>query len=124
MKKKFYYHQINTVSIFVSLPMPIYNVYSTCKSGKSKYSSFKEVVRPLIPFTYLFLASYLWAACSQTDVLSQDPRLYFYTIGTIFSNISVSSLEFDRNSSVIVQLIVLKFCQQLPVPTNNKPDVK
>lgn len=77
----------------MTLPLPIYNVYVTCKSGKSKYTTFSDVIRPLVPFSLLFFVSVLWASYSKTDVLSQDPRVYFFTVGTIFSNISVSRID-------------------------------
>lgn len=92
------------VSIFITLPMPIYNVYMTCKSGKSKFTTFKEVIRPLVPFTLLFLVSVLWAYYSRTDVLAQDPRLYFFTVGIIFSNISCR-LIISQMSSTECELI-------------------
>jgi ethanolaminephosphotransferase len=76
------------VSILFTLPLPIYNVYKTCKSGRSKYSTFGDVIRPLASFSLLFVISTMWALCSRNDVLDKDSRMYFYTIGTIFSNIS------------------------------------
>lgn len=91
-------------SIFATLPMPIYNVYTTCKSGKSKYTTFKEVIRPLVPFTLLFLVSVLWAYYSKTDVLARDPRVYYFTVGTIFSNISCR-LIISQMSSTQCELI-------------------
>lgn len=85
------FEMILYVSIFCTLPMPLYNVYSTVKSGRSKYTTFSDVCRPLAPFFSLFLTSVIWAFYSKTDVLSQDPRVYFFTVGTVFSNISVST---------------------------------
>lgn len=75
-------------SLLLTLPLPLYNVYSTFKSGKSKYKTCKDVMEPLHPIALLFTVSIAWAAYSKTDVLGQDPRLYYYTVGTIFSNIS------------------------------------
>lgn len=94
-----------TVSIFLTLPMPIYNIYTTCQSGKSKYSTLKEVIRPLLPFSFLFIVSTIWALCSKSDVLGKDPRIYFYTVGTLFSNISVSVK--NHNSHLMLPLILV-----------------
>lgn len=80
------------MSILLTLPLPLYNVYATFKSGKTKYSSSIETLKPLAPLILLFVTSVLWAGFSKSDILSQDPRLYFYTLGTIFSNISVSQI--------------------------------
>lgn len=78
------------VAVALTIPGSVYNVYTTCKSGKTKYNSLKDIARPLISFTSLFLVSTLWAHYSKSDVLSQDPRIYYLAVGTIFSNISVS----------------------------------
>ena len=74
----------------MTLPMQVFNIYTTCRSGKSKYSAFKDVVRPLAPFSLLLISSSIWAFYSRNDVLTKDPRLYFYIVGTLFANISVS----------------------------------
>lgn len=79
----------------------------TCMSGKSKYSTFKEIIRPLAPFSLLFTVSTIWAFSSRNDVLAKDPRIYFYTVGTIFSNISVS---------MILDLILVRERQLLLYP--------
>ena len=79
-------------SIIATLPLPLYNVYKTYKIGKSKYSTFKEIIRPLLPLSTLFVVSVIWAFCSKSDVLAQDPRAYYYVVGTVFSNIAVSFL--------------------------------
>lgn len=91
-----------TVSIFITLPMPFYNVYTTYKAGKLKHSSFREVVRPLVPFSFLFFTSLLWASYSHTDVIARDPRIFLFTVGTVFSNISVSIGQTGRHKLTLI----------------------
>lgn len=86
-------------SIFFTLPVPIYNVYNAYTSGKSIHLNLREVLRPMIPFILLFLGSSIWASCSRTDVLSQDPRVFFFTVGTIFSNIATRLIVSQMSSS-------------------------
>lgn len=75
-------------SVFITMPMPIYAVYRTCKSDQGKNLTFTELIRPFAPLSHLFVTSIAWAFLSSNDIVAQDPRAYYYTIGTIFSNIS------------------------------------
>lgn len=86
-------------SIFLTLPLPLYNVYNTHRLGRSKYSNFADVIRPMIPFTLLFIGSLFWASYSRSDVLTQDPRVFFFTVGTIFSNIATRLIVCQMSSS-------------------------
>lgn len=92
------------LGIFCTLPMPIYNVYKNFTSGRSKYSTISETIRPLSPIVSLFLTSVIWAYYSETDVISQDPRVFFFTVGTVFSNISCR-LIISQMSSTRCELI-------------------
>lgn len=74
--------------VFLTMPLPLYNVYQTCKSENGRHLTFTEIIRPFAPLSHLFVASLGWAFLSRADIISQDPRVYYYTIGTIFSNIS------------------------------------
>lgn len=76
----------------MTLPMPIYNVYNAARAKGARYSTLSDILRPLVALVILFTTSLLWAFYSKNDVITQDPRLYYYTVGTIFSNVSVSHL--------------------------------
>lgn len=77
-------------SIISTLPTPLYNIYTARQKGTSKYSEMQDIARPLFPVSLLFFVSIAWASFSKTDIINQDPRVYFFVVGTVFSNISVS----------------------------------
>lgn len=49
-----------------------------------------EAIRPLMPFTALFVITTTWVLLSRNDICFLEPRLMFLLFGTIFSNICVS----------------------------------
>lgn len=61
--------------------------------------SFLEAIRPLIPFTSLFVLTTVWVLLSRNDICSREPRMMFVLYGTIFSNICVRTA---RASCVIL----------------------
>lgn len=54
---------------------------------------FFEAAKPLYPLISLFVISTSWAYFSPNNILEYDPRVFFMITGTIFSNVSVSSLR-------------------------------
>ena len=76
-----------------SVPFTIFNVYLAYKANSLKRSVL-EGLRPLISFVLLFALTTFWALGSPTNVLDRDPRFFFALIGTVFSQIAVSSLFF------------------------------
>ncbi|VBB31105.1 unnamed protein product [Acanthocheilonema viteae] len=54
----------------------------------SQYDNFYEMCLPLYPSLILFSISILWALYSPGKIIERDPRLYLYTMGTVFSNIA------------------------------------
>ncbi|KIH54681.1 hypothetical protein ANCDUO_15171 [Ancylostoma duodenale] len=56
--------------------------------------SIYEACRPIIPCIILFAISLGWAVWSPTDVCGTDPRVFFFAMGTVFSNIAVGSEQF------------------------------
>ncbi|VDO60498.1 unnamed protein product [Heligmosomoides polygyrus] len=74
-----------------SLFMSGYNMwYSYAVDKTFKQSSVYEATRPIIPCVILFVVSIAWAVLSPTDVCGSDPRMFFFAMGTVFSNIAVS----------------------------------
>lgn len=90
----------------MTLPMPLYNVYNSSRSPNSRYTTFFDVMRPFVSLTLLFTMSVLWAYQSSNDIITQDPRVYYFTVGTIFSNISVS---FGRNDYMSTNYCITRF---------------
>ncbi|KAK6730212.1 hypothetical protein RB195_006960 [Necator americanus] len=72
-----------------SLIMSAYNMwYSYAVENTFKQPSIYEASRPIIPSFILFAISLAWAAYSPTDVCGKDPRIFFFAMGTVFSNIA------------------------------------
>lgn len=72
-----------------SLFMSGYNMwYSYAVDKTFKQSSVYEATRPIIPCVILFVVSIAWAVLSPTDVCGSDPRMFFFAMGTVFSNIA------------------------------------
>lgn len=51
--------------------------------------SFKEAVRPILPFVSYFAIFMIWMHWSPSNIMEKEPRIVFLLSGTIFSNISV-----------------------------------
>lgn len=51
--------------------------------------TFPEAIRPLVPLILLFAISTIWIVRSPNNILEKDPRIIYFAIGTIFSNICV-----------------------------------
>ncbi|KAG9510460.1 ATP-binding cassette sub-family B member 7, mitochondrial, partial [Fragariocoptes setiger] len=76
------------------IPLCVYSMF-----GRGDFST--NPIRILGLFWSVFLTFYLshwekyntvsmlWAVFSRSNVVSQDPRLYYFTLGTIFSNIAM-----------------------------------
>jgi len=46
-----------------------------------------EMMRPLYSSIYLMVVTTLWIFFSPSDILEQQPRMFFYMMGTVFSHI-------------------------------------
>ncbi|KJH51600.1 hypothetical protein DICVIV_02233 [Dictyocaulus viviparus] len=72
-----------------SVVVSIYNMWHSYSVEKTfKQPSLYEATRPVIPCAILFITSLSWACLSSTDICSTDPRVYFFALGTVFSNIA------------------------------------
>ncbi|CAJ0954818.1 unnamed protein product, partial [Mesorhabditis belari] len=77
------------LSCGLSLAMSGYNMWHSYAVDKTaKQANLWEAVRPMVPCVVLFLGSIYWAAYSPTQVIQKDPRMFFFAMGTVFSNIA------------------------------------
>uniref|UniRef100_A0A158P772 Ethanolaminephosphotransferase 1 n=1 Tax=Angiostrongylus cantonensis TaxID=6313 RepID=A0A158P772_ANGCA len=89
-----FYSEYSANDIFLvcclgSVAMSMYNIWHSYAIEKTfKQPSLCEAIRPLIPCVILFIVSFLWACLSPTDIAGTDPRLFFFSMGTVFSNIA------------------------------------
>ncbi|KAJ8669853.1 hypothetical protein QAD02_001112 [Eretmocerus hayati] len=76
------------VSAFISsTPVVLWNIYKSYRDKTGKLLSFSEAMRPLIPLMILVVTTTVWASFSPSRIIDADPRIIFFTTGTIFSNI-------------------------------------
>ncbi|CAJ0578376.1 unnamed protein product, partial [Mesorhabditis spiculigera] len=77
------------LSCGLSFAMSGYNMwYSYAVDKTAKQSSLYEAAAPMFPCIVLFVSSVYWAARSPGAVIDQDPRMFFFSMGTVFSNIA------------------------------------
>lgn len=62
------------------------------KTGKMR--TLPEAMRPLVPLTILFAIVTFWVVQSSNNIIEKDPRVIYFAIGTIFSNICVSIYDY------------------------------
>lgn len=64
--------------------------FSAYREGALKQTSIWEAMRPLMPIFLLFLSTTFWVVYSPTNIIERDPRVFYWLVGTVFSNIAVS----------------------------------
>lgn len=74
-------------ALVTTLPVVIWNVYVAYRDKTGKNRTLIEAVRPLVPLVLFIAIATYWITHSQTNIINTDPRIIFFTIGTIFSNI-------------------------------------
>lgn len=87
-------------SFLVSVPLTIFNVYYAYHCKTFKQPNIWESVRPLVPLFVLFTVTSGWAYFSPADVINQDPRTFYFMVGTVFSNIAVSLESSNATSNI------------------------
>ncbi|XP_058801369.1 ethanolaminephosphotransferase 1-like [Phymastichus coffea] len=74
-------------AIVSSLPVVLWNIYKSYRDETGKMRSFSEAIRPLVPLAVLFTICTVWVIYSPTQIIEADPRIVFFTVGTMYSNI-------------------------------------
>lgn len=86
--------------------------------------TFREAIRPLIPFGSLFVLTTVWVLLSRNDICSLEPRMLFVLYGTVFSNICVRT---NQNPSIprCWTIFTKRFhIQTRAVPPDCRPNVR
>ncbi|CAB1342502.1 unnamed protein product [Coregonus sp. 'balchen'] len=78
----FHYRDLFTFMILgcsftVTLPMSLYNVFKASRSNTLKHSSMYEAFLPFLSPVLLFLLSSAWVIFSPSDILQQQPRVFY-----------------------------------------------
>lgn len=67
--------------------------FRSYKNKTGKMLGLWEAMRPVIATISLFSLMIVWAKFSSCDIIELYPRLFYLTTGTVFSNITVSSIN-------------------------------
>lgn len=86
------YLSVTCILSFVMSGYNMYHAYFIDKTGKQ--DNIIEMALPMLSPTILFTLSIYWAKYSPQNVIHTHPRLFFWTMGVVFSNIAVSFLSF------------------------------
>ena len=73
-----------------------------------KYLSFNEAMRPWAPFVVMSILYSAWVYLSPTEIIEKEPRIFFFSMGILFSNISVSSFT-----------VLLEFLKYITIATSS-----
>uniref|UniRef100_A0A9J2PQA6 Ethanolaminephosphotransferase 1 n=1 Tax=Ascaris lumbricoides TaxID=6252 RepID=A0A9J2PQA6_ASCLU len=77
------------VVCIISLIMSIYNMCVSYLVDKTaRQENLYEACLPMFSSIVLFAASLCWAKYSPSNIIDRDPRIFFWTMGTVFSNIA------------------------------------
>ncbi|KAJ8306027.1 hypothetical protein KUTeg_016572 [Tegillarca granosa] len=81
-----------SIGVFgLTCPPVIWNIYKSYRDKTGNMLSPWEAIRPLVSTMILFTLMISWAALSSNDVIELQPRLFYWTTGTAFSNITPSA---------------------------------
>jgi ethanolaminephosphotransferase len=89
----------HVTSFGLSIPVTFYNVLKARNDRTLKQNSLEDSFRPLIPLAVLFVVTTGWALFSPTDIISHDPRMFFFMVGTVFSNIACRLIVSQMSST-------------------------
>lgn len=73
---------------FCFFPFTLYNIYRAKSDKTDRGLSLGEALKPGIPFIACILLFTIWAFNSQSNILEIYPRLFFTSLGIVFSNIT------------------------------------
>lgn len=59
-------------------------------SAGGRHLGFIDAVSPWCPFVLLTTLYLLWEHLSPTDIVEREPRIFLFSMGVLFSNITVS----------------------------------
>ncbi|MBN3290175.1 EPT1 Ethanolaminephosphotransferase, partial [Polypterus senegalus] len=72
----------------VTLPMSLYNVLKAYRNNTLKHHSCYESFLPFLSPVILFILCTLWVHFSSSDIIEHQPRMFYFLVGTAFSNIT------------------------------------
>lgn len=104
----------------VSLMMSLYNIFISYVINKTgRQPNMYEACLPMFPAIALFFASLLWANYSPSAVIDRDPRLFLWTMGTVFSNIAceliVAQMSYTRAKPLNTLLLFYIFAVAISI---------
>lgn len=115
---EFFFH---ASSFAMTVPMSLSNVYACWRRGEAKRANFYEANKPWIPLLSLFALTTAWVLGSPTDILTTQPRLVYWMMGAVFSNITcrlivsqMSNTESPAFNTLLIPLSILVIAIWMP----------
>uniref|UniRef100_A0A914YTR3 Ethanolaminephosphotransferase n=1 Tax=Panagrolaimus superbus TaxID=310955 RepID=A0A914YTR3_9BILA len=98
------------ITCILSFIMSFYNMYYAYFVDKTgKQSNIYEACLPMISPIILFSISVYWAKFSPTNIINTNPRLFFWAMGAVFSNIAVrliiAQMSLTRSETINTLLV-------------------
>ncbi|XP_056377851.1 ethanolaminephosphotransferase 1-like isoform X4 [Hyla sarda] len=75
-------------SLLIALPQTVYNIAIAYRQKTLLKSSIYEGLLPLFSPTILFILLTVWTIFSPCKILDQQPRLFLWMVGVLFSNVT------------------------------------
>ncbi|XP_008294533.1 ethanolaminephosphotransferase 1 isoform X1 [Stegastes partitus] len=94
-------------SFTVTLPMSLYNVLKAHRSNTLKHSSLYEAFLPFLSPVLLFILSTIWVVFSPSNILEQQPRMFYLMVGTAFANVTCKLIVCQMSNTRCQALSVL-----------------
>jgi len=108
-------------SFVMTVPMSLYNLHACWRKGQARRDSFYQANKPWIPLLCLFALTTAWVLGSPTDILNSQPRLVYWMMGAVFSNITcrlivaqMSSTEAPLFNTLLIPLAILVVAIWMP----------
>ncbi|KAF6203595.1 hypothetical protein GE061_001927 [Apolygus lucorum] len=85
-------HMVETIfyltSIIPTLPVCVLNIRKSYIEKTGKNLALKEAIRPLAPLATFAFVTILWATISPNNIVTAQPRAFYFLTGNVFSNIT------------------------------------
>ncbi|XP_034942727.1 ethanolaminephosphotransferase 1-like [Chelonus insularis] len=98
-----------TGALVSNIPVVVWNIYKSYRDKTGKNRTIAEALRPLVPLIALFTIATVWVLNSSSNIVEADPRVVYFIVGTIFSNICCRLIvsQMSNTRCEIFPLIIL-----------------
>ncbi|CAN0217369.1 ethanolaminephosphotransferase 1 [Lethenteron reissneri] len=86
-------------AFLVTLPQSLFNLHKAHKAGTLKKDTLWEAMLPMVSPTLLFVLTSAWVWLSPERVVDSQPRVFYWLVGTLFSNITCKLIVCQMSST-------------------------